>query len=87
MPHNGPDVRPRPQKHQETWRVVSGVRTSRLLGRLLDLPLKHVVEIFEAWFTNPPIFIFGCVPFLKDIGQLAFHKFDKTEFAMVMVIA
>jgi hypothetical protein len=29
---NGPDVRRRPQKYQETWRVVSGVRTSRLLG-------------------------------------------------------
>jgi hypothetical protein len=29
---NGPGVRHRPQKYQETPRVVSGVRTSRLLG-------------------------------------------------------
>ena len=28
---NGPGVRRRPQKYQETWRVVPGVRTRRLL--------------------------------------------------------
>jgi len=34
---NGPAVRRRPQKFQETWRVAPGVRTSRWL----DLPYMN----------------------------------------------
>ena len=33
-PSNVPGVRRRPQKYQETWRVVPGVRTSQLLAEL-----------------------------------------------------